>query len=69
MTESSTTATSDGESRTTVLSPGIVESRNQTNRTQISAEIKDFLAGTTTAKQTKGLKQHAGQCQPGQILR
>mmetsp|Transcript_23217 Transcript_23217/g.35597 ORF Transcript_23217/g.35597 Transcript_23217/m.35597 type:complete len:398 (+) Transcript_23217:139-1332(+) len=47
MTESSTTATSDGESRTTVLSPGIVESRNQTNRTQISAEIKDFLAGTT----------------------
>mmetsp|Transcript_2171 Transcript_2171/g.3209 ORF Transcript_2171/g.3209 Transcript_2171/m.3209 type:complete len:398 (+) Transcript_2171:105-1298(+) len=46
MTESST-ATSDGESRTTVLSPGIVESRNQTNRTQISAEIKDFLAGTT----------------------
>ena len=38
-------ATSKGESRTTVLSPGIVESRNQTNRTQISTEIKDFLAG------------------------
>ena len=67
MTEESTTATSDGEVE--LLSPGIVESRNQTNRTQISAEIKDFLAGTTTAKQTKGLKQHAGQCQPGQILR
>lgn len=36
-----------GESRTTVLSPGIVEARNQTNRQEISDEIKAFLAGTT----------------------
>lgn len=41
-----------GESRTTVLSPGIVESRNQTNRTQISAEIKEFLAGTVATTTT-----------------
>eukprot|EP00986_Skeletonema_menzelii_P010187 scaffold4868_cov83-Skeletonema_menzelii.AAC.6 len=41
-------ATTDGESRTTVLSPGIVESRNQTNRTQISDEIRAFLAGTNS---------------------
>lgn len=36
-----------GESRTTVLSPGIVEARNQTNRQEISDEIKAFLDGTT----------------------
>jgi adenosylcobinamide-GDP ribazoletransferase len=53
--ESSTdTAPSDGESRTTVLSPGIVESRNQTNRTQISAEIKEFLAGTSSTTNGRG---------------
>ena len=49
MTEPSATTKDGGESRTTVLSPGIVEARNQTNRTQISAEIQDFLSGTTTS--------------------
>lgn len=47
-TNTAAIATSEeGESRTTVLSPGSVESRNLTNRAQISAEITAFLAGNT----------------------
>lgn len=44
---SSSTITNDDESRTTILSPGIVESRNyNAKRSQISSEIQAFISGT-----------------------
>lgn len=47
-TSKSVSENGDGESRTTVLSPGVVEERNQnvtSNKNQISEEIRSFLSG------------------------
>lgn len=44
---SSSSTTNDDESRTTILSPGVVESRNyNSKKSQISDEIQAFIAGT-----------------------
>ncbi|KAL7550057.1 hypothetical protein ACHAWF_013343 [Thalassiosira exigua] len=48
-------STGEQQSRTTVLSPGTVESRNATNRTQISAEIQAFLDGSDGNGASQGL--------------
>ena len=47
-TENGSGGTANGESRTTVLSPGVVEERNEnvtSQKDQISDEIKSFLSG------------------------
>lgn len=51
-----TAAIGRGESRTTVLAPGTVESRNATNRSQISAEIASFLSGTDGNQAAMGFR-------------
>ena len=44
---SSSSTTNDDESRTTILSPGVVESRNyNSKKSQISDEIQAFISGT-----------------------